>query len=114
MFVFTARNFFFIITMYQYKVYLENRPDLSLYSDATFEWVAMEGLVIQPFLIYHIYIVTHKEKVLKKRNQRELSQDAKTQYEVSSDGNTHYNPIDATSEPSQMKNFIRSSYDRAS
>ena len=78
MFVFTARNFFFIITMYQYKVYMEDRPDLSLYSDYTFEWVALEGLVIQPFLIYHIYVATHKEKVLKKKQLRVWSQDTKT------------------------------------
>ena len=113
MFVFTARNFFFAVTMYQYKQYLVERPDLSLYSDYTFEWVAMEGAVIQPFLIYHIYVVTHKEKVLKKKNQSEQAIDAKTN-DASSDGNTHYNPIDATSEPSHLKNYVRSSYDRAS
>lgn len=74
LFIFFCQNIFFIVQSLYMRPYKDNKPDLQKIEDTSFFWIALEGAVLQPFLIYHLYVVTHKDKVSRK-DQGDTSRD---------------------------------------
>ena len=71
------------------RQYCVAEPDLNQIEDKTFFWIALSGILLQPFFLHHIYSVTHKQEMTNDEKIKLLSQDTDYIYEANHLAQSH-------------------------